>query len=146
MILDLAKYSCRNNINLTEEEKADEANREFLDMLEKEDDEFVYRLVGVNIHRGTGESGHYWSLIHLKRGADEPDPIAAEDKWMDLNTNWREFNDETVSFLLNRSIKEQGFGGYMSDADVKIFQQTGANYSKTAYMLVYEKKLKSELR
>ena len=34
----------------------------------------------------------------------------------------------------------------MSDADVKIFQQTGANYSKTAYMLVYEKKLKSELR
>ena len=94
MILDLAKYSCRNNINLTEEEKANEANREFLDMLEKEDDEFVYRLVGVNIHRGTGESGHYWSLIHLKRGAEEPDPIAAEDKWKDLNTNWREFNDE----------------------------------------------------
>ena len=34
----------------------------------------------------------------------------------------------------------------MSDADMKIFQQTGANWSKTAYMLVYEKKLKSELR
>ena len=81
MILDLAKQSCKYNVNLTEEEKADPANREILDILEKEDEEFVYRLVGVNIHRGTGHSGHYWSLIHLKRGDDEPDPVAEEAKW-----------------------------------------------------------------
>lgn len=69
MILDLAKYSARDNITLSEEEKKDPANKEFLEMLEYDDDEFVYRLVGVCIHRGEANSGHYWSLIHMKRGS-----------------------------------------------------------------------------
>ena len=35
----------------------------------------------------------------------------------------------------------------MTDTEAKIFAQTGsADWSKSAYMLVYEKKLKSELR
>ena len=34
----------------------------------------------------------------------------------------------------------------MTDTEAKIFAQTGsADWSKSAYMLVYEKKLKSEL-
>ena len=52
LLLDLSDYSCKKNINLSEEEKADPQNKDFVDMLEYDDDEFVYRLVGINIHRG----------------------------------------------------------------------------------------------
>lgn len=42
---------------------------------------------------------------------------------------------------------EHGYGGYMTDQEMKIFTQSGGGgWSKSAYMLVYEKKLKSELR
>ena len=47
---------------------------------------------------------------------------------------------------MTKNIQEHGYGGYLSDADVKIYSTAGESYSKTAYMLVYEKKLKSELR
>lgn len=68
MLLNLSKYSCKNNIDLSEEEKNDPANKEILEMMSYEDEDFVYRLTGVCIHRGRANSGHYWSLIHLKRG------------------------------------------------------------------------------
>ena len=63
-----------------------------------------------------------------------------------MSSNWREFNDEAVTFCMTKNIQEHGYGGYLSDADVKIYSTAGESYSKTAYMLVYEKKLKSELR
>ena len=48
----------------------------------KEDDEFVqpilddcfeYKLVGVNVHSGSANAGHYWSYINTNRGSDEGD-------------------------------------------------------------------------
>lgn len=116
-------------------------------MLECEDDDFVYRLVGVNIHRGAAGAGHYWSLIHTNRGEKEPDPKTDEAKWMDLSKDWREFNDETVSFFFSKNIPEQGYGGYLTEQEMRIYT-SGApgDFGKSAYMLVYEKKHKSELR
>lgn len=46
---------------------------------EIDDDEYIYRLVGVNIHVGTADRGHYYSLINLNRGSTEPDPFATDD-------------------------------------------------------------------
>ena len=54
-------------------------------MLEYEDNEFVYRLVGICIHRGRASSGHYWSLIHVNRGSKEPDPVEKPEEWADLS-------------------------------------------------------------
>ena len=104
LILELSRFACKNNINLTEEERADPKNARYVEMLEYDDNEFVYRLVGICIHRGRANSGHYWSLIHVKRGAREPDPIAEEDKWHDLTTEWKEFNDERTGFFYPSSI------------------------------------------
>lgn len=117
-------------------------------MLEYSDEEYVYRLVGVCIHRGQANSGHYWSLIHMKRGEQEPDPQAENSKWDDLANNWREFNDESVNFSLSKNVQEHGYGGgNMTDQETKIFAATGGgDWSKSAYMLVYEKKLKREIR
>jgi len=64
--------------------------------MQKED--FEYRLVGVNIHRGTGTHGHYWSYINTKRGNDEPDPAKDEADWRSsTESDWKEFNDSDVS-------------------------------------------------
>lgn len=34
----------------------------------------------MNIHRGTADHGHYWSLINIKRGKDEIDPNSVSNK------------------------------------------------------------------
>ena len=57
----------------------------------------------------------------MKRGEQEPDPKTEESKWNDLSNNWREFNDETVGFFMSKNIPEQGYGGYMTDSEMKIF-------------------------
>ena len=31
------------------------------------DDCYEYKLVGVNVHHGTADSGHYWSYINTNR-------------------------------------------------------------------------------
>jgi len=60
-------------------------------------DEYEYRLVGVNIHRGVADSGHYWSMIHAKRGQEEPDPTKNPAEWRASNeSNWKKFDDESV--------------------------------------------------
>ena len=33
-----------------------------------QDDCFEYKLVGVNVHSGTANAGHYWSYINTHRG------------------------------------------------------------------------------
>ena len=72
-----------------------------------------------------------------------------EDKWKNLSLDWREFNDESVSFCLSSNIKDHGYGGHLTDSEMKIYTSTastGDDYSKNAYMLVYEKKLKNDIR
>lgn len=61
-----------------------------------DEDCFEYKLVGVNVHSGTANAGHYWSYINTKRGLDEPD---GEDPVWERTDNdpWMEFNDSMVS-------------------------------------------------
>lgn len=49
-------------------------------LMEVEDSEYIYKLVGVTIHVGTAEHGHYYSLINTKRGAEELEETKPE--WM----------------------------------------------------------------
>ena len=35
------------------------------------EDCFEYKLVGINVHSGTANAGHYWSYINTNRGIDE---------------------------------------------------------------------------
>jgi ubiquitin carboxyl-terminal hydrolase 34 len=114
-------------------------------MMNYEDEDYVYRLTGVCIHRGRANSGHYWSLIHMKRGSEEPD--STKDEWSDLSQFWKEFNDERVSFFYAKNLEEQGYGGYMTESELKAYAgSSGEDWSKSAYMLVYERKHKTELR
>jgi ubiquitin carboxyl-terminal hydrolase 34 len=119
----------------------------------------VYRLVGINIHEGTADAGHYYSIINTKRGSEEIDPYKEEEKWNKVELNpWKEFNDASISiFSFDKNIEKEAFGGdqtskssgttdAMSDADLANFLSSGSgSYGKSAYMLFYERKKKHNL-
>ena len=115
------------------------------------DEEYIYKLVGVNIHRGTAEHGHYFSLINTKRGHEEADESKPEWKQVEKD-NWKEFNDEEVKYLLFSEIKKEAFGGNSNssgeDNDMNVFLMqsgNGQSYGQSAYMLVYEKMKKNPI-
>jgi hypothetical protein len=77
------------------------------------DDEYIYKLVGVTIHRGTAEHGHYYSLINTKRGKDEEDEFKPD--WSKTEKDpWKVFDDETVKYFNFNDLKSEAFGGQSS--------------------------------
>lgn len=132
------------------------------------DDDYIYRLVGVNVHVGTADHGHYYSLIDIKRGILELDPYLTDQngesqykKWADVQSDpWKIFNDDKISiFDFDKNIKEEAFGSggdsadlgkasdAMTDAELAQFLSTGSKaYGKSAYMLIYERKSKKNIR
>mmetsp|Transcript_39087 Transcript_39087/g.59595 ORF Transcript_39087/g.59595 Transcript_39087/m.59595 type:complete len:143 (-) Transcript_39087:1838-2266(-) len=106
-LLNLKDYSYKETFKDTEEHAEEVAH-----LNEIEDDDYIYRLVGVNIHVGTADHGHYYSLINTERGQDEKDPYSDED-WAKVEKQpWKKFDDNTVSdFYFNGDIKKEAFGG-----------------------------------
>lgn len=64
-VLDLKDFSFKKVM-------AESGEDELKHLKEIEDDDYIYRLVGVNVHVGTADHGHYYSLINTQRGAAEP--------------------------------------------------------------------------
>ena len=83
----------------------------------------VFELVGVLVHTGTSESGHYYSYIKERPSADP-----------NLNT-WVEFNDIEVTYFDPDYIDDQCFGGWTEN---QVFMNTQWK-SWNAYMLFYER-------
>ena len=113
-------------------------------LLEIADDDYIYRLVGVNIHSGTVSSGHYWSFINTRRGTDEPASEDGDDsEWKrSVDSNWLEFNDSVVREASMDKIKADAIGGGSSSSSY--YESSGSG--KSAYMLIYEKKRKKSVR
>jgi hypothetical protein len=87
-----------------------------LDGAARTDDRCLYRLVGVLVHTGTCNSGHYYSFVKERVGE-----------------RWLQFNDEVVDVWdADAMLKEACFGG-ADGGDILLSKP----YS--AYMLVYER-------
>lgn len=86
-------------------------------------DEDVFELVGVLVHSGTAETGHYYSYIRL--------PLRSSNGAV----RWAEFNDTEVSEFDPSRIPEQCFGGSWDDNESRL------RYPKpnSAYMLFYQR-------
>ncbi|KAL8944646.1 MAG: hypothetical protein Q9216_000343 [Gyalolechia sp. 2 TL-2023] len=84
----------------------------------------VFELVGILVHMGTAESGHYYSYIR------DRSPGAEQD------TTWVEFNDADVTPFDPSRIPDFCFGGITEPAGY-----AAASYSKSwnAYMLFYQR-------
>lgn len=81
----------------------------------------IFELVGVIIHSGTAETGHYYSFIRQRPSSRES------------NQSWIQFNDTDVTKFDFAQLRDQAFGG--SDS-------TFGNYFKfyNGYMLFYQRK------
>lgn len=88
MVSNLASTDTNPLTNQDEDMASDEEQKE---QLPKEN--FEYKLVGVVVHMGTADAGHYLSYINISRGEkDEENPewlLTEKEKWL-------EFNDSAV--------------------------------------------------
>ncbi|ESZ91138.1 hypothetical protein SBOR_8472 [Sclerotinia borealis F-4128] len=86
-------------------------------------EEDIFELVGVLVHSGTAESGHYYSFIR-------------ERPQVDGKGNWVEFNDENVTSWDPVFMEAACYGG-LEPGTVENPLQFEKNYS--AYMLFYQR-------
>ncbi len=108
MELDLYPYT-KEGVNSKEEGHNDpEGNH----------DDMLYTLMGIVVHIGTANSGHYYSIIK-ERGS---------------NDRWFEFNDVLVTEFDPQDIPAECFGGH---EEVGSMDKRG--YFRNAFMLVYDK-------
>jgi len=85
----------------------------------------MFELVGVLVHSGTAETGHYYSYIRLPYENSQGKDF----------TKWAEFNDTEVTEFDPNRIAEQCFGGLWEDIESRL------RYPKpnSAYMLFYRR-------
>ena len=116
---------------------------------------FEYRLVGVIIHQGVAEAGHYYSLICSDTKLKE---MIGDDWGSTENLSWTEFNDTSIrSFDFRRKFEDEWFGmssshvygsssiGIDSGWDDQWVTSSGAS-SKSAYVLIYEKRVYNDIK
>ena len=103
----------------------------------------VYDLVGVVIHSGHAEGGHYWSLVK-----DRFSPSSSSSTTAQL-TPWLQFNDQKVSPFFIDDLAAEAFGG-MEEITVDVsakkektgpqMEQIQTEKQRSAYLLLYAKR------
>ncbi|GMF57601.1 unnamed protein product [Phytophthora fragariaefolia] len=94
----------------------------------------MYDLVGVVVHSGTSDTGHYYSFIKDRHGTE--------------NQRWLEFNDEVVREFDAYTLGEECYGGeevvQKWDAILGTYTPIVQMKRRSAYMLIYERRLEKE--
>lgn len=101
-----------------------------------EDDEFAehfeYKLIGVTVHTGTADGGHYYSFIKERSNPMSTHP----DRWF-------LFNDAEVKQFDPSQIEAECFGGEMTsktyDSVTEKYLDFSFEKTNSAYMLFYER-------
>ena len=102
---------------------------------------YNYKLKGIVVHRGSADSGHYFSYIQTKDAKN--------------NDRWIEFEDVNIRYsftLYSRNfnandIPKECFGGSTgSSSNDDWWSNTKDDSSKSAYILVYERLSKDNLQ
>ncbi|RLN94677.1 hypothetical protein BBJ28_00007697 [Nothophytophthora sp. Chile5] len=92
----------------------------------------MYDLVGVVVHSGTADMGHYYSFIKDRRSSSEAH-------------RWLEFNDEVVREFDGETMADECFGGeevvQKWEAAQRSCVSTVQMKRRSAYMLIYEQRV-----
>ncbi|KAM3565527.1 hypothetical protein ARSEF4850_001340 [Beauveria asiatica] len=99
---------------------------EYLSGSTPEDKQDMFELVGVLVHAGTAESGHYYSYVR-ERAPNQ-----------DTTTKWVEFNDDQVGLWNPSSMEASTFGGPERRS---VYEENSISFDKSysAYMLFYQR-------
>lgn len=112
-----------------------------------EDEEYLYELIGVTVHTGTAEGGHYYSFIRERNlNEDELDETNSINK-----AKWYLFNDAEVKpFDAASQLASECFGGETTsktyDSTSDKFMDLSFEKTNSAYMLFYERKSKKNVK
>lgn len=127
MEIDMEPYT-QEGIELRERQNEDTFGQEIQKKFP--DEYYKYKLKGVNIHMGTANSGHYYSLITDREG--EPDV-------------WFEFNDSIVRPFKLEDMPSEAFGGTenysFSIATTGTTTTNQREKYRNAYLLFYEREV-----
>lgn len=104
---------------------------------EEDDNEFAeyyeYKLIGVTVHTGTADGGHYYSFIKER---SNPNSNQQQDRWF-------LFNDAEVKQFDPSQIEAECFGGEMTsktyDSVTEKYLDFSFEKTNSAYMLFYER-------
>jgi len=103
---------------------------------------YEYKLVGVVVHDGTADVGHYYSFINTNRGDPRKRDPSKPDKWL-------EFNDSKIRDFDIKNIEKECYGGSTSESNDDEWgwvRSGGRESSRNAYILVYERVVKDPLK
>ncbi len=165
--LDLKNYTseqiCKRENKVNDEESKDSniesKGEESFPFYIKEDSYYEYELVGVVVHTGTADAGHYYSYINVNREGKDEEMILVKRNNEDVG-KWVEFNDSMIrSFSIN-NLEEECYGGVQHNISnytaIEGPENTGwesrpSQYEekeniKSAYMLLYERKKKKPIK
>jgi len=127
--LDMAPYMEHNLIpkkGLAEETESKQKKQKETEKVPEKSCE--YELIGVTVHTGTADGGHYYAFIR--------DRTSVKDKWYS-------FNDAEVKQFDPNQIGSECFGGEMSsrtyDQVTDKFLDLSIEKTNSAYMLFYER-------
>ncbi len=110
-------------------------NKKDDDVLDLDDADYEYELVGITVHSGMADIGHYYSFIRSQR----------DDGSLG---SWHSFNDDYVSSFSTNTIPDKCFGGsklaLVRDNKTNQLVQRWTAKSNSAYILVYRRKSPSK--
>ena len=130
---------------ITEDDDKEDDDKEVKEVIEEEeeDEDFQYKLVGVVIHKGNADFGHYISLINVRREGT----VSKEEEEDEEGDQWLEFDDWKVSRFNMKNFEEECFGNDEKDTfnTYNLLGGSEPSVSKSAYILVYDKVKKSKI-
>ncbi|XP_059621857.1 ubiquitin carboxyl-terminal hydrolase puf [Phlebotomus argentipes] len=129
------KKDCSPSSSTESSAETVEASEKSSQEMDEDEDEFIdhfeYDLVGVTVHTGTADGGHYYSFIK-------------ERSTSGLGDRWFLFNDAEVKIFDPSQIAAECFGGEMTsktyDSVTEKYLDFSFEKTNSAYMLFYERR------
>ena len=104
---------------------------------------FDYELIGVTVHTGTADGGHYYAFIRDRAGLHGSNVGGSKSSVGTSGDKWYSFNDAEVKQFDPSQIATECFGGEMNsrtyDQGTDKFMDLSIEKTNSAYMLFYER-------
>ncbi len=129
--LDMSPYMEKN---LIPKDKEDVDKKSDSKKDDEDDTSYEYELIGVTVHTGTAEGGHYYAFIRDR---------SSSSRRHGGNDRWYSFNDAEVKPFDPSQIGAECFGGEVNsrayDQVTEKYMDMNIEKTNSAYMLFYER-------